>query len=153
MNRLMLLVCLSVWASTALAGEKHKVAGTNTYMLQEKQWPVGGNSVFWTLDNVGTVDVKVSPLDFEAVECHGAGFWDWNGSRGEGICIFGEGSDKQVWAWKAEPGRKSTWKIIHATGKYTGITGSGTHTTRTDDNYRVQKIRITDWQGEIELPE
>ncbi len=150
MNRLLLCLCVLLLPTVSVAGEK--VSGTNTYMLNEKQWPTEHDSVFWTLSNFGTFETTVGPLGSGPVECHGSGFWDHNGAKGEGICIFGSDADTFTFAWKAEPGKTSTWKIVRATGKYADITGAGTHVTRKDTAKRIMPVRITDWQGEIELP-
>lgn len=134
----------------ALAGER--IAGTNTYMVNEKQFPTD-RGMFWILDNYGTFEVSEGPIEPGPVQCHGSGYWkDLTGSDGAGICVYGAGADTFTMAWTARPGQTTTWEIVQASGRYEGMTGSGKSATRTESEQRIMPVRISDWSGEIELP-
>ena len=69
-------------------------------------------------------------------------------SVGEGICVHGAGDDTFVLRWEAIPGGKSnSWKVLSGKGKYAGIAGKGTATTKKLPGNR----RISDLVGELEL--
>ncbi len=143
-----LVLSLALLPSTALAGEK--VAGTNYYVTEALTVPFDETSGYWRVDFSGVGEVTEGPLETSAVTCHGAGYWDEKGPYGDGVCIFGVGEDTFIWRFEAKQGSKANrWAIVGATGKYAGITGSGTATTQRLPGKR----RITHWEGEIELPE
>lgn len=146
---LILLAALLVPAAAPAAGER--IAGANTYMLNEKQWRLGADSGFWILDNYGTYEVSEGPLEPGAVECHGSGYWDQNGVSGEGICIYGAAPDQHFWSWVSRPGGPTRWRIVHGTGRFAGATGEGVSSTRSASAGRIMPVRITDWEGEIEM--
>ena len=136
---LMCCAALSM-ASSAIAGER--VSATNFYVVKEEQIPAGNGSVFWTADNVGTFTVEEGPIEPGFARCIGSGFGGPGGIEGDGICIYGEGEDTFT----------MKWQIVTATGKYAGMTGSGTTRTRRDSKFLKLAHRISDWEGKIDLP-
>jgi hypothetical protein len=149
MNRTALFLFILLLPSGLLAGEQ--IAGKNSYILNQNTW-AAGSSVFWNQDNQGTFEVSSGPIDDGPVRCIGSGFSDINGSRGEGICIYGYGADTFTWAWQAHQEGPNTWQVIGSTGKYIGMTGEGTATTIVDSIYRSIPHRVTSWEGVIDLP-
>lgn len=137
-------------ASSAIAGER--VSATNFYVVKQEQIPAGGGGVFWTEDNVGTFSVEEGPIDPGFARCIGSGFGGPGGVEGDGICIFGEGDDTFTMRWEVVAFGSNTWRIVAATGKYTGMTGTGTTKTRVDSKFLKLPHRISDWEGEVVLP-
>jgi len=132
-----------------LAGER--VSGENSYARKEQNWQLN-NSVYWQQTNVGTFTVTEGPLDPGFVDCLGAGFGRAEGVRGEGICIFENAEGSFTWTWQAIPGALNQWQVAAATGKYKGMTGSGTAKSRIQSEFTAMQHRVTTWEGEIELP-
>ena len=149
MQRLMLFLVLLLIPLTAIAGEK--VSGTDFYVVDEQSWETGDGSGYWMWHGKGVSQIHEGPLETVAVECHGAGFWDNDGSWGEGICVNGAGDDTRMLHWKTEKSQKmmGQWKILSGTGKYAGITGGGTYK---DQNLPGGRS-LTEWEGEVTLAE
>ncbi len=149
MQRLMLFLVLLLIPLTAIAGEK--VSGTDFYVVDEQSWETGDGSGYWMWHGKGVSQIHEGPLETVAVECHGAGFWDNDGSWGEGICVNGAGDDTRMLHWKTEKSQKmmGQWKILSGTGKYAGITGGGTYK---DQNLSGGRS-LTEWEGEVTLAE
>ena len=133
----------------AISGER--ISGTNTYVIHQDTWNMP-NLTYWRQDNIGTFSVKEGPLDPGFVRCIGAGFGGPTGVSGGGICIFGSGDDTFTWSWERHKSGPNTWKVVDATGKYSGMTGKGTSRTRADSQHLKMPQRISDWTGEIEMP-
>jgi len=57
----------------ANAGEL--IGGTNTYMMESRDWKTGEFAGYYIYDSAGTTKWKSGPLKDGPVECHGAGFW------------------------------------------------------------------------------
>lgn len=142
----LVILCLPFCAA---AGER--VAGTNSYVIHQQNWHAG-DMTYWRLDNAGTFDVSAGPLTPGFVRCIGAGFGSARGVTGEGICIFGKDDDTFTWHWEAHRDGPNTWEVIDATGKYRGMTGSGRAITRVESEKLKIQHRVTDWEGEIDLP-
>lgn len=139
----------AVWA-----GER--IVGTNSYIAAEELFPVD-YGVYWRQDNNGTFSVSEGPLENGFVRCIGAGFNIASIGSGEGICIFTTGDlaakeDTFTWEWRMVGVGQNEWKVIGATGKYAGMRGSGTARTNTASEFRAQRMRVTEWEGEIDLP-
>ena len=137
-----------------LAGER--IVGTNSYVAAEEFFHVD-YGVYWRQDNSGTFAVTEGPLEHGFVRCIGAGFNIASIGSGEGICIFTTGDfstneDTFTWEWRMVGVGQNEWKVIGATGKYAGMRGSGTARTNTESEFRAQRMRVTEWEGEIELP-
>jgi len=130
----------------AFSGEAAK--GSNYLVLDNHAWPTGQKSGFYQFNGAGISKVEMGPIDTAAVECHGSGFWNESGGRGEGICLHGAGDDTYISSYKMEAGAKSgQWKILGGTGKYSEISGEGTYIP----NSLAGKRAISNWQGEISL--
>ena len=147
----------AVLAGSAMAGEM--ISGTNTYVTEERTWKTGQNSGYYMYDSTGTYKARSGFIPDSPVECHGAGFWTSEEIKGEGICIFGEGLNRWTVAFKMAPGekfnaqtiepyqRRGTWTVVRSTGKYAGMTGSGSFMASPTANNR----KTTVLEGELEV--
>ena len=147
----------SLLATSAMAGEM--VSGTNYYLTEVKQWKTGVWSGYWMFSSKGISEAKQGPLPTVPVECHGAGSWDAEKMWGNGICINGKGRDTWTLRWAVDEGqsfqstaidnykRTGKWQVVSGSGKYAGMTGSGTYTSSDLPDNR----RVTMWEGEVEL--
>ena len=147
------LILFALAAPTGLfAGER--VSATNFYVVNQEIFPAGPNLWFWTEDNAGSYTVTEGPLDPGFARCVGSGFSGVHGAgvSGDGVCIYGEGEDTFTMTWKIEGFGKNSWRIVDSTGKYLGMSGSGTTKTRIDSKFLKLPHRVSDWEGEIEFP-
>ena len=154
-----LALCLAL-APPATAGDL--IGGTNTYMAETRTWKTGEIAGYYIYDSTGTTIWETGPLENGPVECHGAGFWDATEVTGEGICIFGAPPHQWTVAHRMPPGsnrwehrkkddyhRTGLWTVVHGTGRYVGLTGTGTFISK-----ELVDGRKTTWfQGEVEFPE
>ncbi len=109
MKRLMLLMVLLFFPLTAIAGEK--ISGMNFFVVDDQSWETGDGAGYWIWHGTGVSQVNEGPLETDAIECHGAGFWDKDGSWGEGICVQTAGDDTRTAYWKEEKGQEvGQWK-------------------------------------------
>jgi hypothetical protein len=145
MKRAVMVLVLMLFPLTANAGEK--VSGTDFFVVDEQRWETGNGSGYWMWHGTGVTEVKEGPLpETSAIECHGAGFWDKDGSWGEGICIEGAGGDTRISHWKQEKGQDmGQWEYLRGTGTYAGITGGGTYKSQPLPGGRS----ISKWEGEV----
>jgi hypothetical protein len=144
----MISMVLLLFPFTAFAGEK--VKGTNFYVTDVQNWETGDGTGYWIFHGEGVSNSMEGPLGTNALECHGAGFWDKEGSWGEGICVHGAGDDTRISSWKRGKGEKvGQWKILSGTGKYVGMTGQGSYTPTSLPGNR----HMSEWEGEITLAE
>ena len=67
--------------------------------------------------------------------------------------MYGEGEDTFTMTWKVEAPGKNSWRMVDGTGKYRGISGSGTTKTRVASKFLKLPHRVSDWEGVISLPE
>jgi len=146
MPRFLILIVLLLVPHSLVAGDR--VSATNFYVLNQEDINVGG-VVFWQQDNAGTFKVSEGAIEAGFVRCLGSGF-DFDGG---GICIYGTGPDTFTMRWKVTGFGMNRWHIIDATGKYAGMRGHGTTKTRVKSKFLKLKHRVSDWVGEIELPE
>lgn len=81
----------------------------------------------------------------------GAGYNFSDGtSNVTGLCVYGEGIDRFIIEYAVqEMPRPVKWKIIDATGRYTGLTGEGTATSSVSSALRALQQRVTKWMGEF----
>ncbi len=148
MKRLMVFLVLLLFPLTALAGEK--VSGTNFFVVDEQSWETGDGSGYWMWHGKGVSQKHEGPIETNAIECHGAGGWDKEGSWGEGICVATVGDATRTAYWKIDKGQEvSQWKYLSGTGKYAGITGGGTYKSQTLPGARS----LSEWEGEVTLAE
>ena len=147
MKRLMLLfLVLFFFPMTAIAGEKIK--GTNFLVVDQQSWKTGEGTGYWIWHGKGISNSVLGPLGTDPIECHGAGFWDKDGSWGNGICLHGDGDDTRTSDWKRDKGQKvGQWKTFSGTGKFAGITGAGSYTPTPLPRGR----HISEWEGEVTL--
>ncbi|MDH3667945.1 MAG: hypothetical protein OEN23_13545 [Paracoccaceae bacterium] len=144
-------------AAPSNAGEL--ISGTNSYETTERWWMTTDGSGYYMYDSEGQIEMKTGPLPDGPVECHGAGFWSPRRIQGEGVCIFGAPPHRWTVTFIMDPEsrvaktaegyqRRGTWMVANGSGKYLGMTGSGTFIT--DDVVDMKKT--THWEGEVELP-
>jgi len=146
MKRFALYLVLALIPQTALAAEK--VTGTDFFVVEQEDWETGDDAGFWIWHGKGVSQPHTGPLESEAIDCHGAGFWDDDKYWGEGICVHGEGDDTRTSSWKKAKGEeRGQWKILTGTGKYEGMTGQGTYkSTPLAGDYQVSEV-----EGEITM--
>jgi len=129
-----------------------KVSATNYYVVKQEQIPAG-EDVFWKEDNYGTYTVDEGPIDPGFVRCVGSGFGGPSGVNGSGVCVYGENEDTFTMRWEVVSFGFNKWHIVSSTGKYSGMTGTGTTKTRVASEYLAFPHRISDWEGELTLPD
>jgi hypothetical protein len=146
MNRIPLILMAVLLPFTALAGDK--VKGTNFFVVEAQNWETGKGTGYWIWHGKGVSHSIEGPLGTDSVDCHGAGFWDKDGSWGEGICVNAAGDDSRTSSWKKDRGQKvGQWKILTGTGKFAGIKGGGSYIpTRLPEGRHM-----SEWEGEITL--
>ena len=146
MKRLMLFLVLLLFPLIAFAGDK--VKGTSFFVTDNQNWKTGEKTGYWAFHGKGVANSVEGPLGTVRIECHGAGFWNANGSGGEGICLHGADTDTWTSSWKRDMGQKvGQWKILSGTGKFAGITGEGSYTPM-----KVSEDRhVSEWEGEVSL--
>lgn len=149
MLRIVLVTVVLLVPHGLVAGER--VSATNFYVVNQEDFDAG-EGIFWIQDNVGTFTVKEGPIEPGFVRCVGSGFGGLGGVSGGGVCIYGEGVDTFTMKWKVERFGENSWQIVEATGKYAGMTGSGTTKTRLQSKFLKLEHRVSDWVGEIKLP-
>jgi hypothetical protein len=141
------MLVVMLFPLTASAGER--ASGTNFFVVKSKSWNTSETTGYWMWHGNGIRHASTGPLTGnEPMECHGAGFWDADGSWGEGICVAGSGDDTRKYHWEEGKGEKiGRWEILSATGKYADVTGQGTYTsTELSDGHS-----ISEWEGEYTL--
>lgn len=149
MRRFMLIIP-ALLAPQLLSASEH-VSATNFYVVKQELIEAG-DDVFWTEDNGGTFTVHEGPIESGFARCVGAGFGGPGGVTGGGVCVYGNGEDTFTMRWQVASPGFNTWHIVSSTGKYAGMTGQGTTHTRTNSKFLKMPHRISDWEGEIELP-
>jgi hypothetical protein len=149
MIRSLLLAALLFLPQVLSAGEK--VAVTNFYVVNYEEIEAGAD-VFWKEDNSGTFTVNEGPIEPGFVRCVGSGFGGPGGVSGGGVCVYGDEVDTFTMRWQVVSFGVNKWHIVSSTGKYSGMTGAGTTKTRITSKFLKLAHRISDWEGEIELP-
>ena len=148
MRKFALAATLALLPGSLLAGEK--ISGTDYFVVTQESWETGEGSGSYEWRGEGVQQPTTGPLEPGPIECRGSGFWSETGSRGEGICIAGAGEDTRTYRWWREQNAEvGHWVVLSAGGKYAGMTGEGTFTSRPLPGSR----QISDWEGEIALPE
>lgn len=149
MLRIVLCAAAVLVPQCLIASEK--VSATNFYVVKQEQIPAGEN-VFWTEDNYGTYTIHEGSIDAGFVRCVGAGFGGPGGITGGGVCVYGADEDTFTMRWEVVSLGFNKWRIVSATGKYSGMTGSGTTRTRVASQFMALPHRISDWEGEVNFP-
>ncbi len=144
MKFILLILMFVLIPFTTLAGDK--VKGTTFFSWDSQFWETGDGTGYWIRHGKGIEHVTEGPLETNPIECHGAGFWDKEGSWGEGICVIGAGDDTHTSHWKYDKGQEvGQWKYTSGTGKYAGIKGEGT--TRFIELPAGRSM--SEWEGEV----
>ena len=148
MIRALTFLLMVLFSFSTFAGEK--VKGTNFFNVDQENWQTEEKAGYWIWHGRGVSHSLEGPLETTSLECHGAGFWDAEGSWGEGICLASSGEDTRTSRWKRDKGQEfGQWEILSGTGKYAGITGQGTYkSTRLSDT-----SSMSEWEGEVTLAE
>ena len=146
MKFILLILTFVLIPFTALAGDK--VKGTSFYSGDVQGWETGDESGYFIWHAKGVSHSTEGPLGTNPIDCHGAGHYDKEGSRVEGICILGAGDDTAIQSFKSDKGQ-GQWKMLKGTGKYTGMKGEGTY-THTD---LPAGRSMSEWEGEMSLAE
>jgi len=146
MKRLALVLVLLLFPLSALAGEP--VKGTNFFVADNQGWETGEGTGYWMWHGTGVSNHSAGPFKTGSVECHGAGFWDAEGTWGEGICLHADEDGTRTSVWGRGKGEElGRWEIVSGTGKYAGITGQGSYksTPLPDDRH------MSEFEGEVTL--
>ena len=131
-----------------MAGER--VSGTTFYVVDQQNWETGEGAGYFMWHGEGVQHSAEGPLGTSAIECHGAGFWDTDGSSADGICIIGAGDDVRTMRWTREKGEKvGRWEHLSGSGKFAGMTGGGTFQGQSLAGGRY----VTQWDGEVTMAE
>ena len=119
-------------APAVAAAAEMSVGGSVTYTIVPTQ-PVkleSGTTIL-TLIQSGIVraDDPASPLHLSAHDCLGTLAFQEEGAFGAGTCVARDKDGDVWWLWWTSDGRTGgTWEAMSGTGKYEGVTGSGTTT-------------------------
>lgn len=160
MKSALLAAVLAVTALPASAGELF--SGTHTYRPNSEIWnpiPAAGS---WSSTMVGQYQPKSGPIPASRIECRGGGFWNKSIREANGVCVFGEAPD--VWmlrynATETDRAKRTAagylpmgeWTVVGGTGRYSGITGSGTYLA--EGAVAEDQKHRTRWEGEVTIPE
>lgn len=148
MKRVMIFSAVLLLPIATHAGEK--ISGTIFYVVDQQAWETGEDTGYWIWHGRGITHSTEGPFGTFPTECHGAGFWDANGSWGEGICVDGSGDDTRIGHWKKDKGEEvGRWEFVSGTGKFAGIKGQGTYTPTPLPGNR----HVSEFEGEVTLPE
>ena len=146
MKYILIILMFVLVPFTVTAGEKIK--GTNFHVGDTQIWETGEGTGYWIWHGKGIEHPSEGPLETNPIECHGAGFWDQEGSWGEGICIIGAGDDTHISHWKYDKGQEvGKSKYVSGTGKFEGIKG--------EVSIRFIELpagrSMQEWEGEVSL--
>ena len=146
--------CVGLLLAMSGAAAEERLELNNIYPLTQEYFQLA-ESVFFTQDNRGFFEVVDGPFEAGPARCIGSGFGYRDGRNTiSGICIFGEDADTFTMAWEAgEQGAANEWKIVGATGRYEGMTGSGIATTDTEIMYKAMPLRQTHIVGTVDIPD
>ena len=148
MKRLTILLVLLLFPSAGFAAEKIK--GVNYMVVESQNWQTGEGTGYWMINAKGVSNNVEGSFEDGAIECHGAGSWDTEGSWGEGICVHSVGDDTRTSSWKRGKGEElGHWEMLGGTGKYAGITGQGTYKPTNLPGGRL----VSEFDGEITMAE
>lgn len=148
MIRATTFLLMMLFSLTAFAAEK--VKGTNFYSVDQENWQTGEKSGYWMWHGRGVSRSLEGPLETTTVECHAAGFWDAEGSWGEGICVHTSGEDTFTSHSKRDKGQElGQWKMLSGTGQFAGLSGQGTYKLK----QLSETAAMSDWEGEVTLAE
>ena len=160
MKTALLAAVITVVALPASAGELF--SGTHTYRPDTEMWNPVPAAGWWTSTMVGEYEPMSGPIPAGRIECRGGGFWNKSVREANGVCVFGEEPDVWMLRYHAtETDRASRtnagympvgeWTVVGGTGRYSGMTGSGTYLAEgavaDGEKYRTR------WEGEVTIPE
>lgn len=127
---------------------EQKVSGTTFFVTDSQYNPTGEDTGYWIWSAEGIERSVEGPLGTQPIECYGSGWWDQDGSWGEGICLIGDKDDTRTIRWWKDKGeQKSHWEHLSGTGKFAGMTGSGTYQPESLSDHRS----ISEWEGKVTL--
>ena len=160
-----LVAALSAATITA-ASAAEMFAGTSTYpntTIAAEPWHVGSGTNYTTVKLVGSFVPSSGSLPQSRIECRGANFSSSEASEADGVCVFGEFPDRWVVRYhmtdrnprvqRAERfGRRGEWAVVGSTGRFEGMTGSGTYLAAPGNNSEGG-VNSTRWAGEVTIPD
>jgi hypothetical protein len=149
MKRAMTFLAVMLFPLAALAGET--ASGTNYFVVDSQSWQTAEKTGYWMWHGNGIQQAVSGPFAGTfPIDCHGAGFWDADGSWGEGICVIGSGDDVRKVHWKRDKGEQiGRWKTLSAIGKFAGKIGQGTYKSTDLPDGRS----MSEWEGEYTAAE
>lgn len=159
MKRLLVAALIVAAAAPATAGEMF--SGTHTYRPEIQDWSPVPAAGYRSVVMVGDYTPDSGPIPAGRIECRGNNFWNKSVTEADGVCVFGEGAD--VWMLRyrmtstdrasqtAEAHRRiGEWTVVGGTGRYSGITGSGTYLA--EGAVAADQKYLTRWEGEVTIP-
>ena len=153
-----------LFAALALpASAEALFSGTHTYRPDYDLWLPVPAAGWVTSVMVGEYEPRSGPIPAGRIECRGGVFWNKSIRESNGVCVFGEKPDTWMLRYQATETNRAKrttpqgyipvgkWTAVEGTGRYAGITGSGTYLAEgpvgDDGKYRTR------WEGAITLPE
>ena len=137
-------------------------SGTHTYRPDTELWNPVPAAGWWTSTMVGEYEPMSGPIPAGRIECRGGGFWNKSVREANGVCVFGEQPDVWMLRYRATETDRANrtnagympvgeWTVVGGTGRYSGMTGSGTYLAEgavaEGEKYRTR------WEGEVTIPE
>lgn len=157
-----LIAAALVLATVGSAGAGEKFAGTHTYRADADTWMPVPASGWRTVTMVGDYEPMAGPIEAGRIECRGTNYWNKSKVEADGVCVFGELPDQWMLRYRmgkldrsaktASPHmRVGEWEVVDGTGKFSGMTGSGTYLAEgaVADSHKYR----TRWEGEVTIPE
>jgi hypothetical protein len=149
-----LLACAIV-ALAVQAGNAEQIGGSGTVIYTitpGAQIALPGDRMLMEshLKGVILADDTSSPLHLSLQDCGSAAVGDGAGMPGEdsGVCVAADKDGDVWWLWYNNKGDERRWSVISGTGKYEGMTGSGT--TEVLSYMPDGRLAIT-WSGTINM--
>lgn len=147
MTRLTFAIFAFLIPATAMAAEE--VSGRNYLLADSQFWPTGETTGYWISSAKGVRVANDPDKKPEPTECNGSGYWDAEGTWGEGVCRYGDETDFVLSSYKTEKGADTgVWEILNAGGTYAGVSGSGTYKSTAG----LRGALVSVWEGEISMP-
>lgn len=155
----MKITLMAIVLAAAPAGAAEMFTGTHVYQGDSRAWMTAPGVGYSHFNSKGQIAMQSGPLPNGPVECHGTSYWTTETSEAEGICVFGETTDRWTVRYRMFPAehknqraerfnRRGEWTVIGGTGRYENMTGAGTYLAEQGDTTRPN---ITRWQGEVTL--
>lgn len=160
MKPIVLAVLIAATSAPSFSGEFF--SGTHTYRPDSEIWNPVPAAGWWTSTMVGEYEPMSGPIPAGRIECRGGGFWNKSIREANGVCVFGTPPDVWMLRYHATETNRAKrtaagyipvgeWTVVGGTGRYGGMTGSGTYLAEgavaESGKYRTR------WEGDLTLPE